>query len=81
MWSRVFYLRRLASLGLLAKPGWQLTVGSHCSNADEIDGKPWPQKDTMYLTYNTECRALGDLQDFELRRCHFDCPWLVPGTR
>ena len=56
-------------------------MGSHCLNADEIDGGPWPQKGTMYLTYNTECKTLGDSKDFELQQCRFDCPWLVTGTR
>ena len=39
---------------VLGKPGWQLTVGSHCSNADEVDGGPWPKKHTMYLTFGAE---------------------------
>ena len=65
---------------VLRKPGWQLTVGSHCSNADRVDGGPWPKKDTMYLTYGAECRALGDERDFELRQCHYDCPWLLEDT-
>lgn len=65
---------------VLRKPGWQLTVGSHCSNADEIDGGPWPKKDTMYLTYGAECKALGDERDFELQQCRYDCPWLLDDT-
>lgn len=65
---------------VLAKPGWQLRVGSHCSNTDKIDGGPWLQKDTLYLTYITECWALGDSKDFELGQCRFDCQWLIPGT-
>ena len=32
------------------------------------------------MMYNSECKALGDKQDFELRQCGFDCLWLVKGT-
>lgn len=35
----------------------------------------------MYLTYSTECKPLGNKQDFELQQCHFDCPWLIKGTK
>ena len=35
----------------------------------------------MYLTYGAECKALGDGQDFELCQCHYDCPWLIEGTK
>ena len=66
---------------MLAKPGWQLTISSHCSNAKKVDSSLWPKKDTMYLTFGTECKALGDAQNFELRQCHFDCPWLIEGTK
>ena len=65
---------------VLRMAGWQLTVGSHCSNADETDGGPWPKKDTMYLTYGAESKALGDERDFELKQCKYDCPWLIDGT-
>ena len=35
---------------VLHMAGWQLTVGSHCSNADETNGGPWPKKDTSCTT-------------------------------
>ena len=47
--------RLLGVQRVLGKEGWQLTVGPYCANAEQIDGGPWAQKDTLYLTYNAKC--------------------------
>ena len=58
---------------LLSSRQWHLLTGSYCMCADQEDGQPWPQKDTLVLTY-------GVSPNFHLPLCEQKCSHLIPGT-
>ena len=58
---------------LLFSRKWDLHLTSYCMCADETDGHPWPQKDSLFLTF-------GLPLNLKLPRCEYDCGHLVPGT-
>ena len=68
------FLHLPGSRELLKDSRWHVLCSSHCKCACEIDGGPWPQKDTYWL-------VSGVSRNFALPLCERDCSFLLPGTR